>query len=105
MATAKPPASDDERAPALPRGPRKERPTGPPAQRITLHKARAAWFRARVTWPLREAPFDKLQRERARADRSPGAPSAQPVWTLAGPTNIGGRCTALVCDPNNSDRL
>jgi photosystem II stability/assembly factor-like uncharacterized protein len=86
-------------------GPRKQRQSGPMAPRVTLHKQRAAWFRSRVTWPLREAPLQKLQAERRRIARTLALASTPMQWQLAGPTNIGGRCTALVCDPNDADRL
>jgi photosystem II stability/assembly factor-like uncharacterized protein len=84
-------------------GPRKQRSTAPKLPRITRHKNRAAWFRARVTWPLREAPIEKLKAEQRRAARTL---AAVPItWQLAGPTNIGGRCTSIVCDPGNPARL
>lgn len=89
----------------VPRGPRKKAKDGPPPPRINLNKSRTAWFGARVTWPLREAPLRKLQAERARTAKSLPAASGLAPWSLAGPTNIGGRCTALVCDPANSDHL
>ncbi len=90
---------------ALRAGPRKQRSSAPPATRITRHKNRAAWFRARVTWPLREARVEKLKAEQRRTERTLAAPSVPIAWHLAGPTNIGGRCTALVCDPANAARL
>lgn len=91
---------------ALRAGPRKRRSasrSGPP--RITRHKSRAAWFRARVTWPLREARFERLKSERRRAQRTLAAPKLPITWQFAGPSNIGGRCTSLVCDPTDPDRL
>jgi photosystem II stability/assembly factor-like uncharacterized protein len=90
---------------AISPGPRKQRPAGAPPPRLSHHKARAAWFRARVAWPLREAPVETLARERKRAQRTlpPVKPGAK--WQLAGPTNIGGRCTALICDPANADHV
>lgn len=79
-------------------GPSKHSATGRPGPRLSHHKGRAAWFRARVSWPLRDASAFALAAARNKADRKlaslPGA-----KWTLAGPTNIGGRCTALVCQP------
>jgi photosystem II stability/assembly factor-like uncharacterized protein len=86
-------------------GPRKKRVTTPPPARLSLHKKRAAWFRSRVSWPLREGLVDKLTRERARALRTLPAAKTTAKWTLAGPTNIGGRCTALACDPKKPDRI
>lgn len=90
---------------ALHLGPRKKRNPGPPAARVSLHKARTAWFRSRVTWPLREAPVSRLTSERRRALRTLPAATLAAKWQLAGPSNIGGRCTTLVCDPVNADRL
>lgn len=84
-------------------GPRKQRARGAPAPRLTRHKNRAAWFRARVSWPLREARIEHLKAEIRRATRQ--APARAIDWQPAGPTNIGGRCTALVCHPADSDRL
>jgi photosystem II stability/assembly factor-like uncharacterized protein len=87
-------------------GPAKLRAPGAPAPRLTLHKKRTAWFRSRITWPMREAPLQKLEAERRRVARTlPVTPAVSTRWELAGPTNIGGRCTALVADPGNADRL
>jgi photosystem II stability/assembly factor-like uncharacterized protein len=86
-------------------GPRKKRLAGPPTPRHSRHKARAAWFRSRVTWPAREAPEIKLASERRRALRTlPAAPLAA-KWQMAGPTNIGGRCTSLVSHPTNPEQI
>jgi photosystem II stability/assembly factor-like uncharacterized protein len=78
---------------------------GPRPPRLSHHKKRASWFRSRVSWPLREGLTDKLAAERQRARQSipPAAMGAK--WQMAGPTNIGGRCTSLACDPANPDRL
>jgi photosystem II stability/assembly factor-like uncharacterized protein len=89
----------------LARGPRKLRKPGAPAPRLSLHKPRAGWFRARAAWPLREAPVAKLLAERRRALRTLPAAKAAGKWEMAGPTNIGGRCTSLVCDPADADRI
>jgi photosystem II stability/assembly factor-like uncharacterized protein len=90
---------------ALQAGPRKKRPAGPPEPRHSHHKARAAWFRARVAWPAREASAARLATERRRALRTLPALALAAQWRLAGPTNIGGRCTSLVCDSANPDRI
>jgi photosystem II stability/assembly factor-like uncharacterized protein len=58
-----------------------------------------------VTWPFREAPVARLALERARAARTLSAAQLAADWEIVGPTNIGGRCTSLVCDPLNSDRI
>ena len=86
-------------------GPRKERSSKPKPPRLTMHKQRAAWFRARVTWPMREAPIEKLKAELGRISHAMTAATPTANWHLAGPTNIGGRCTALVCDPGNADHI
>ena len=85
-------------------GTRKQVRPGPRPPRLSHHKKRADWFRARAAWPLREALSGKLATERRRVRQS--VPSAKlGNWTQAGPTNIGGRCTALVCDPANPDLI
>lgn len=86
-------------------GPRKARRPGPPPAVLKRHKRRAAWFGARVTWPYREAPVAKLILARRTALRSLTAVAGAARWELAGPTNIGGRCTSLICDPADADRL
>lgn len=86
-------------------GPRKERSAEPRPPRLTMHKQRAAWFGARVTWPMREAPIDRLQAELVRVRNAMAAVTPAAHWQLAGPTNIGGRCTALVCDPVTADHI
>src|SRR6266852_4302727 len=82
-------------------GPRKKRKRGVPEARLSNHKARTAWFQSRVTWPYREAPIEAMIRERQRAKQSLAASPVQ--WELAGPSNIGGRMTSLVCHPSNPD--
>jgi photosystem II stability/assembly factor-like uncharacterized protein len=83
----------------------KERLPGARPPRLSRHKKRAGWFGARVTWPLREAPQAKLALERRRAQRALPSATLGTAWRLAGPVNVGGRCTALVCDPSNPDLL
>ncbi len=85
-------------------GPRKKRLSGPPAPRLSNHKARAVWFQARASWPVREAPVHALLRARAAAQRKPQAPIAA-EWHCAGPTNIAGRITSLVCHPGDVNKL
>lgn len=84
-------------------GPSKAR--RPPSPRLDHHKTRSAWFRARAAWPVREAPIRTLVQERHRVRRSlPPAPGAA-QWQLAGPTNIGGRLTSIVCDAAQPQRI
>jgi len=85
-------------------GPRKERKKHG-APRISNHKARSVWFRARATWPVREAPTPTLVRERVLVKKTlPPAPgNAQ--WVNVGPTNIGGRMTSVVCHPQQPERI
>jgi photosystem II stability/assembly factor-like uncharacterized protein len=86
-------------------GPRKQRKVAPSPARLSRHKARAAWFRARVAWPLRDVAASRLHRLRRQARRRLNAAKLAGDWQLAGPSNIGGRCTALLCDPRAPDRL
>jgi hypothetical protein len=87
------------------RGPRKQRAPGPPAPRLSYHKARSAWFQGRTTWPVREAPVHALIRERARVSSSlPPAPGTA-QWESVGPSNVGGRLTAVACHPTNPERV
>jgi photosystem II stability/assembly factor-like uncharacterized protein len=90
---------------SLPRGPRKPRRSGPCPPRLSNHKRRAAWFQARTTWPVREAKVEKLVRERARAQRTLAAAPGTARWQSIGPTNIGCRATAAVCDPSDPRRI
>lgn len=81
----------------------KTRSPGRPAPRWSYQKRRAAWFWARTTWPLREAPIHALvaERQRARATVPPASGTAQ--WQMVGPSNIGGRMTCVACHPQNAD--
>ena len=88
---------------ALIAGPKKQRPPDGYPERHTTHKTRSAWFQARATWPLREAPVHDLVAEHARVSISLAPPPAATQWELVGPTNIGGRMTSIVCDPANPD--
>lgn len=74
--------------------------------RLTHHKARSRWFQARSAWPVREAPVQKLVRERDRVAKAL-APAANIAgdWECVGPTNIGGRITSLICHPQHADRI
>ena len=105
--TPRPRVVSDDGVIQLRPGPGKARLPGPPTVKTGRHKRRVAWFGARVTWPLREAPLERLlaERKRVRQALPPAAPAASTTWQLAGPTNIGGRCTALACDPANADRI
>src|SRR5438105_2368892 len=81
-------------------GPRKRAAKGTPPPRHTTHKVRAAWFQARASYPVREADVQKLIDERIRFE----IPASKAVtWAPIGPTNIGGRCTALAVHPANPD--
>jgi len=77
-----------------------------PSIRLSSHKARSRWFQTRATWPVREAPVNKLIRERARVDKSLAAsPDIAAEWECVGPTNIGGRITSLACHPTHPERI
>jgi photosystem II stability/assembly factor-like uncharacterized protein len=103
---AKRAARKQAKAPAAPTvvrirpGPRKARAEDPPPPRYTTHKVRAAWFQSRAAYPIREAPVEKLIAERLRV-RPAAAPTVN--WAQVGPSNIGGRTTALAVHPANPD--
>ena len=42
--------------------------------RLTSHKARSRWFQSRASWPVREAPVNRLLRERQRVEKSLAPP-------------------------------
>jgi photosystem II stability/assembly factor-like uncharacterized protein len=85
-------------------GPPKKRKL--PTVRLSSHKARSRWFQTRTTWPVREAPVNRLVRERARAEKSLATPSTIAAeWECVGPTNIGGRITSLACHPTHPERI
>ena len=92
-------------APTLARGPRKELSKTVLQPQHTTHKLRAGWFQARASWPFREPDIENLLTERARTQPAQPAPPAASQWEAIGPTNIGGRCTSLVCHPTNPDIL
>ena len=75
------------------------------APRFTTHKVRSAWFRAREAWPEREAPAIRIGLERARVASSVAAHPGAQQWSEAGPTNIGGRMTCVVCHPTDALKL
>jgi photosystem II stability/assembly factor-like uncharacterized protein len=88
----------------LPPGPSKKRELA--SIRLSSHKARSRWFQTRSTWPVREAPVNRLVRERARAEKSLATPSnIVAEWEPVGPTNIGGRITSLACHPTHPERI
>ena len=74
--------------------------------RLTSHKARSRWFQARASWPVREAPVNRLLHERLRVEKPLAVPqSVNSIWECVGPTNIGGRITSLACHPKHPERL
>src|SRR5690242_15299773 len=74
--------------------------------RLSHHKARGRWFQARCAWPVREAPVHTLIRERNRVEKSLApATNIAASWECVGPTNIGGRITALACHPIHPERI
>lgn len=85
-------------------GPPKKRKL--PTVRLSSHKARSRWFQTRTTWPVREAPVNRLVRERTRVEKALATPTNVPAeWEAVGPTNIGGRLTSLACDPSHPERI
>jgi photosystem II stability/assembly factor-like uncharacterized protein len=90
---------------AITPGPRKTRSAEPPSTRLSNHKTRSRWFQARASWPVREARVRTVIHERARVAKSLPALGGTAQWEPAGPANIGGRLTSLVCHPENPDRI
>lgn len=76
-----------------------------PNIRLTSHKARSKWFQARSSWPVREAPVNKLVRERERAQKRLAATDVDAKWECVGPYDVGGRVTSIACHPKHPDRL
>lgn len=74
--------------------------------RLTSHKPRSRWFQTRASWPVREAPVNKLVRERLRVEKSLATPAnVTSQWECVGPTNIGGRITCLAYHPAHPERI
>lgn len=85
-------------------GPPKKRKL--PKIRLSSHKARSRWFQTRTTWPVREAPVNRLVRERNRVEKALATPAnILAEWEPVGPTNIGGRITSLACHPTHPERI
>jgi photosystem II stability/assembly factor-like uncharacterized protein len=70
----------------------------------TTHKVRSAWFQARESWPLREAPIESLTAERARVTSEMPPTPGTTQWAPIGP-EIGGRMTCAVHHPTAPERL
>ncbi len=74
-------------------------------RRFTTHKVRSAWFRSREAWPELESPAIRIGLERARVASAVAAHPGAQQWSEAGPTNIGGRMTSVVCHPTDVLKL
>ncbi len=107
MAQRKPPIAKTGRPPVvrLVRGPAKRKLGLRKSNRVSSHKIRARWFQARASWPRREPPAGKLERERRRAASRVPVLKGSKQWVCVGPTNIGGRLTCITPRPDNPDRL
>ena len=99
------PSSDVSGSTTVSPGPGKESSKGRPGPRLTHHKGRAAWFRARVAWPLRDPSMTALAAARSSAAKKLAPLPGSKAWTLAGPSNVGGRSTCLVCHPDDADTI
>jgi photosystem II stability/assembly factor-like uncharacterized protein len=60
----------------------------------------AAWFAGQRMSSGEPIPADALTRSTGHE-----LPSAPGTWTAVGPTNVGGRMTALAADPNDADHV
>jgi photosystem II stability/assembly factor-like uncharacterized protein len=90
---------------AIVSGPRKQQLKTKLGPMSRNHKRRSTWFQTRAAWPLREARVQTLVRERERVESALAPAPGTAQWESVGPTNIGGRITALVCDPAKPDSL
>ncbi len=63
------------------------------------------WFTLSRAYPYKEIPFNAYTRalQKAVTLRNESARLDNGVWTLAGPSNVGGRITALAADPLDND--
>ena len=86
-------------------GPKKKRRSGPRLARKTTHKRRSAWFRSRVSWPIREARVHALVRERSRITATMAPQPGAADWEPVGPTNVGGRMTCVVCAAHRPETI
>lgn len=86
-------------------GPRKHVSKRSSAHQFSNHKARAEWFRARESWPRREAPINRLVRARSMEALRRMSDAPAQSWECVGPTNIGGRMTSVVCHSQDPERL
>jgi photosystem II stability/assembly factor-like uncharacterized protein len=66
------------------------------------------WFLAQRAWPEHDVPAgahaNALAQARAMAE-APLRSSAAAQWLASGPTNVGGRITAVAVDPANTSRV
>lgn len=91
-------------SPEKPRNTRSRRP-----RRFSTHKARAAWFQERATYPFRDANVWPVAE--CRCYEHPDAylwtppDRAKWKWEELGPSNIGGRLTSLIVDAADERRL
>jgi photosystem II stability/assembly factor-like uncharacterized protein len=69
------------------------------------HKSRANWYRAREAWPFREIAGETLANERSRIESETDVAALAVTWDFAGPSNIGGRMTAVLVHPTDADRI
>src|SRR5215211_6099937 len=70
---------------------------------LTTHKARSIWYRDNAAWPTLEASVQRLVSERRRVRRTLQTAPGAGTWEAVGPTNIGGRMTAIVCHPQHAE--
>src|SRR5262249_62088170 len=70
-------------------GPKKKRPSGPPAPQTTTHKKRARWFQARAAWPYREPSAYALVGERSRTAAALAPQAGSATMGFVRRTNVG----------------
>jgi photosystem II stability/assembly factor-like uncharacterized protein len=83
-------------------------PRHEPRQEAEPPKQPSEHFHAQRAWPNHDFPADAfpaaLQQARQMPVRHEGLRSVAIAWQEAGPTNVGGRITAIATDPFNASR-
>ncbi len=68
-------------------------------------KAPNPWFHVERAYPLGEIPREHWQRAQLEARALREQPGSRNAWVQRGPTNIGGRVTAMAVDPTDANTV
>ncbi|MBM4166180.1 MAG: T9SS type A sorting domain-containing protein [Ignavibacteria bacterium] len=61
------------------------------------------WFITQRSFPREDIPFQVLENAKSEMNTRFANKKTSGMWTLAGPTNIGGRITSLIIHPTNEN--